>query len=453
MIEAILSGAVVGLALGLTGGGGSILAVPLLLGVSGLALRDAVAVSLAVVGLTALYGALLQRKQVRWAAGAVLGVGGISGAPLGALLGTKLPEALTLGLFAALMIFIAVKMWQGGQSQDIPLTMWTCRRDPEGQLRFHWDCAVKLVAAGALTGMLSGIFGVGGGFLVVPALLVVTAMPVKAALASSLVGIFLISSAAFTANLIARPSFPTEVAVWFFLGGVAGITVGSWGKNLLPAEMLRRVFAAALVVVAVWVGVRAWAVPKSEEPTTQIEFLQNEDLTAQGRQAAGALFRNLMGRLGEAQAAGGTVAAMQVCAAEAQELTGQTAEALAKQGIRSIRRIGVRTRNPQNRQDSVDEAMIRHFLAGWSAGSTTPPTGKLVHLQNTDEIRYYHPVPMAASCLACHGSPADIAPLTRSALAKLYPQDKAVGFAEGDLRGAVVVTFSPSSTQTQSFHE
>lgn len=280
MIEAILSGVLVGVSLGLTGGGGSILAVPLLLGVLGLALRDAVAVSLAVVGLTALYGALLQWKQVRWGAGAVLGLGGILGAPLGAFLGASWPEELTLGLFAGLMIFIAVKMWRGGHSQDVPLSFWTCRHDPDGRLRFHWSCAGKLVVAGALTGVLSGIFGVGGGFLVVPALLLVTAMPMTSALATSLVAIFLISAAAFTANILAMPSFPTETAAWFLLGGAIGITGGSWGKNLLPAEMLRRVFAIALVVVAGWVGARAWAMPTPEKGKSDIELLQKSQISS-----------------------------------------------------------------------------------------------------------------------------------------------------------------------------
>lgn len=258
VIAAILSGVVVGISLGLTGGGGSILAVPLLLGVLGLGLRDAVTVSLAVVGLTALYGAVLQRNQVRWGAGAILGVGGIAGAPLGAWIGSRWPEPLTLGLFAILMGFIAIRMWRGGNSQDVPLSLWTCRRDPNGQLVFQWSCAAKIVVAGAITGLLSGIFGVGGGFLVVPALLLVTAMPVAAALASSLVGIFLISMAAFAANMVALPSFPAGTAALFLVGGALGMTGGSAWKNQLPAEILRKVFAIALILVAVWVGIRSW---------------------------------------------------------------------------------------------------------------------------------------------------------------------------------------------------
>lgn len=254
----MLSGVLVGLSLGLTGGGGSILAVPLLMGVPGLGLRDAVTVSLAVVGLTALYGALLQRRLLLWGPGLVLGAGGVVGAPLGAWLGSDLPESLTLGLFSALMIFIAFKMWRGGTGEDVPLSPWSCPREPGGRLQFRWTCAMKLAVAGAFTGVLSGVFGVGGGFLVVPALLVVTGMPIPAALATSLVAIFFISAAAFVSNMAVLPTFPAVTAGWFLLGGAIGMTAGSVWKAKLPPRALQRVFAAALVVVALWVGVRAW---------------------------------------------------------------------------------------------------------------------------------------------------------------------------------------------------
>ncbi len=253
MIDAVLCGVLVGGSLGLTGGGGSIFAVPLLLYVLGVPLRESVAVSLAVVGLTALYGAVFQRRLVQWRAGGMLGVGGILGAPLGATLGAALPELLTLSLFSALMLFIGVKMWRNSGAQEVPLTAFSCRRDPDGVLRFHWPCAGKLMVAGAVTGILSGIFGVGGGFLVVPALLIVTAMPMDRALATSLVGIALISAAAFTANLFVLENFPLALAAWFLGGGAIGMTAGVVFKTRLPTPMLKRIFAAAMIGVALWI--------------------------------------------------------------------------------------------------------------------------------------------------------------------------------------------------------
>lgn len=273
MIEAILCGVLVGVSLGLTGGGGSVFAVPLLLYVLGVPLREAVAVSLAVVGLTALYGAVFQRRLVQWGAGGMLGVGGILGAPVGASVGAVLPEIVTLLLFAGLMLFIGIKMWRNSGAQEVPLTAFSCRRDPDGVLRFHWPCAGKLIAAGAVTGILSGIFGVGGGFLVVPALLLVTAMPMDRALATSLVGIALISAAAFAANLFALENFPMALAGWFLVGGAMGMTGGALFKSRLPTPMLKKIFAAAMIAVAFWIlAQQAMASPEVQTVHTKASW-------------------------------------------------------------------------------------------------------------------------------------------------------------------------------------
>ncbi len=250
---AIFLGCLVGLSLGLSGGGGSILAVPFLLYGLGLGFRDAVVVSLAVIGLTAIYGAVVQHRKVEWRAGAILGAGGIFGAPVGAWLGARMPESLSLLLFAGLMLFIGLRMWRGKEdSEGLPLAI-RCRRHADGKLHFEWSCARKLGAAGVLTGILSGIFGVGGGFLVVPALLAVVALPIERALATSLVGIALISSSGFLANFLLTPSLPLEPAVWFFAGSALGMTAGVRVKDFLPALALRRIFSAMVVLVAIWV--------------------------------------------------------------------------------------------------------------------------------------------------------------------------------------------------------
>lgn len=265
MLLTLLCGLIVGLSLGLTGGGGSIFAVPLLLYVLGHPLREAVMVSLAVVGLTALYGALVQRSLVLWGAGAMLGVGGILGAPAGAWLGQLLPETLVLVIFAGLMGALGWRMWVGQGTLDIPIAGVACRRGPDGILRFHWSCAGKLALAGVFTGILSGLFGVGGGFLVVPALLAVTGMPLPRALATSLIAIFLISLAGFFSNYVAVAAFPLAAAAWFLGGGLLGMTLGSWTKRYLSGPLLARIFAGAIVAVGLTVlGIElfSWLVPK-----------------------------------------------------------------------------------------------------------------------------------------------------------------------------------------------
>lgn len=249
----MLYGGLVGVALGLTGGGGSIFAVPLLLYAVGLSLRDAITVSLAVVGLTALYGAVFQRKLVNWWPGAMLGAGGILGAPGGAWIGTRLPEFWTLLLFAGLMLVIGVQMWRGANRDETRLYKFACRRDGDGVMRFRWSCAGKLLVAGAITGVLSGTFGVGGGFLVVPALLLVTAMPIERALATSLVCIALISASGFVSNLVTVQHFAFGLAAWFLAGGAVGMTAGAKLKSRLSGRLLKRIFAVGVVGVAVWI--------------------------------------------------------------------------------------------------------------------------------------------------------------------------------------------------------
>lgn len=255
----LLCGLVVGLSLGLTGGGGSIFAVPLLVYGLGLEFRRAVAVSLLVVGLTALYGAALQarRGHVLWGAGAVLGVGGILAAPFGAWVGSLLPVQASLLLFAALMVFIGVRMLLRREPVgDVPLSWISCERRADGRPRFSLHCAGKLFAAGAVTGTLSGIFGVGGGFLVVPALIAVTCVSIERALATSLVGIFLISVSGFAANAANLSSGDAGLAGLFLLGSAGGMTGGAWLKQWIPAAALQRIFGLSVLGAAAYVILR-----------------------------------------------------------------------------------------------------------------------------------------------------------------------------------------------------
>ena len=254
----MLYGSMIGIALGLTGGGGSIFAVPILLYAVGMPLRDAVTVSLAVVGLTALYGTIIQRKLVQWMPGMILGAGGIAGAPLGAYLGARLPEFWTLLLFAALMMVIGAGMWRDQRSPEACDSRFTCRRDADGVRRLRGPCVLKLLGGGLLTGLLSGTFGVGGGFLVVPALLIVTAMPIERALATSLVCIFLISTSGFVSNLLSVQHLDFALTAWFFAGGVIGMSVGAAVKSSLSGVLLRRVFAVAVLGVSLWITVQTF---------------------------------------------------------------------------------------------------------------------------------------------------------------------------------------------------
>ncbi len=257
-MEALLFGLVVGISLGLTGGGGSIFAVPLLVYGLGLNLRTAVALSLAVVGLTALYGAILQARHgtVRWLAGAILGLGGVLSAPLGAWVGHMLPERMGLVLFSLIMVVVGWRMLAGGAG-EIFVPWISCRRAPGKSSQFHLSCGFKLLVAGALTGILAGIFGVGGGFLLVPALLIVARLDMAEALGSSLVGIFLISTSGFAANASFVHAGDLLIGAWFLAGAALGMTAGAAVKRFLPPQRLRQVFAISVFLVAAYVAGRA----------------------------------------------------------------------------------------------------------------------------------------------------------------------------------------------------
>lgn len=261
--EAISSGLLVGLALGLTGGGGSILAVPLLLYGLGFDLRGAVTVSLAVVGLTSLFGAVLQRTTVFWRAGAVLGAGGIFGAPLGAWLGRTLPETVVLLLFAGLMIFIALRFLRGGGSAtEVPLSRFSCGIEPgETRPRFHASCAGKLIVAGAGAGVLAGMFGVGGGFLLEPALMTVASLPLQAALSTSLLSIAILSAVSFLANQSADLVIAWDTAALFMVGAFVGMVIGTATKRHVPTLWLRRTFALSVLAIALAIILQTLALP------------------------------------------------------------------------------------------------------------------------------------------------------------------------------------------------
>jgi len=247
---AIILGSLVGLSLGLTGGGGSIFAVPLLVYGLNVEFREAVPLSLAIVGATALYGTILQARKgiVLWSAGAILGCGGIITAPLGASIGARLPDTLSLLMFAGLTALIGFRM----VSSDKGLTISTlaCPKDALGQITFSWPCAIKLLATGMVTGILSGIFGVGGGFLIVPALLMVAGISVEIAMSTSLVSIALISLSGLvsTISTLTIDSLPT--AGMFFVGACIGTTAGNKLKSHLPAPTLRRVFGFMIITTA-----------------------------------------------------------------------------------------------------------------------------------------------------------------------------------------------------------
>lgn len=266
-ILGLIFGAVVGLSLGLTGGGGAIFAVPLL--VFGLAVqpREAVAISLAAVGSTSFVGFLHRWRlgEVELRTGLLFAIAGMIGAPVGTWISSLIPEAILLLAFGGLMVIVALRLWQQAahpilppaacslaEQQDGP----TCQRDASGALILNSRCAVLLLIVGMLTGMLSGLFGVGGGFVIVPALVLFSGMSIHRAVGTSLMVIALVSVSGVAAQAWSGQVIDPVVTSLFVAGGIAGLFAGQRIGRRLSGPTLQKVFVVAILAVAVFVIVR-----------------------------------------------------------------------------------------------------------------------------------------------------------------------------------------------------
>lgn len=273
LLLTVAFGIVVGVTLGLTGGGGSILAVPLLTYGLSLPPREAVSISLAAVGATSLIGAgqRLFLGEVEMKTGLLFAAAGVAGAPLGTWIGGRISQTLLLILFAGLMLLVAGRMWLkattsagtvGGTASETPgagpMPGPACRRDPSGNLPLTSRCFVLLLLSGVLTGVLAGLFGVGGGFVVVPALVLLTGLDIHRAVGTSLLVIALIGGAGLASHLLAGRSVPTETVLPFAAGGVVGLGIGTWGEHRISPVILQKLFSIVIVAVALYVVVRSF---------------------------------------------------------------------------------------------------------------------------------------------------------------------------------------------------
>ncbi|MEV1020593.1 sulfite exporter TauE/SafE family protein [Streptomyces sp. NPDC050264] len=237
LLLALIAGAVVGLALGALGGGGSVLAVPALIYLLGFSPAAATTAGLIIVtatSLTALY-AHARTGQVRWKAGAAFAAAGILPAAAAGAVAARLPQAVLTGAFAVVAGLAAVKMFRPAVTA----------RPASGDVR-----PGKSAAAGAGLGTLTGLLGVGGGFLAVPALVTVLAFEMEAAVGTSLLVITVNSLASLATRSGAAASLDRAVIGPF----IAAAILGAWDGKRLAAKVsgprLQRVFAAVLLAVA-----------------------------------------------------------------------------------------------------------------------------------------------------------------------------------------------------------
>lgn len=259
---AILFGIIAGLALGLTGSGGSIFAVPMLVYGLHLSVSEAVAVSLLAVCAIASAGAVrgVLARVVEMRTGVVFAVTGMLGAPLGIRLGHQLDDSLRLGAFALLMLIVGVLMWRKARSEEAAVLRAevfarptgddagpVCRYTPEGALRLTAPCMLVLVVSGFATGVLAGLFGVGGGFLIVPALRLTTGLSMRRTVATSLMVIALVSASGAVSFFAGGGAAPWTAAGLFIGGGLCGLLAGAFLAARLASATLQRIFAVFIV--------------------------------------------------------------------------------------------------------------------------------------------------------------------------------------------------------------
>lgn len=247
-------GLIIGLALGAIGGGGSILTVPILVSIMGQDAHAATATSLAVVGATALAGAIPHWRagRVSFSTALPFGVAGIGGAFAGAWLNQRVPGWLILTLFGTLMLVVAANMYRTahrpppvrGGSDDVAAPLSTLGVHP-------WNHALRVVTVGLGVGLLTGFLGVGGGFLIVPALVLVLGFPMRLAVGTSLV-IIAINSASGLAAHLRYGALDTTLTLLFVIGGILGALTGARLSCRIDEQRLQRGFALLIALVGLW---------------------------------------------------------------------------------------------------------------------------------------------------------------------------------------------------------
>lgn len=251
IVPALVLGLVVGALLGLVGGGGSILAVPALVYGVGLSLAEAIPTSLIVVGAASAVAVLPRLKVgIHWRLAALVGASGIATAYLGTLVNRLLDPQVLLFAFSIIMVFAGLRMFMPSKESTGPCSL------PDGGIRWS-GCLPRAIATGAVVGFLTGLLGVGGGFLIVPALTLVLGLPMGVTIGTSLVIIVINSVAGFAAHLSdVHLNWPVTAA-FAIAAMIASLVAGRVGRRL-PDAALKRGFAVLVLLVAVYVAVRAF---------------------------------------------------------------------------------------------------------------------------------------------------------------------------------------------------
>ena len=248
---AVLFGLVIGLSLGALGGGGSILTVPALVYALGQSPRQATTASLVIVGITALAGAVGHARagRVRWVAGSAFGLAGIAASVAGTFANRAVNPNVLLLAFAGLMFVVAVAMLRRGTRPEGGSALSARRASTAATVG-------RVIGTGLVVGFLTGFFGVGGGFVIVPGLVFALGYSMPTAVGTSLLVIAINSAGALLAR-IGGATFDWAVIVPFTAAAIVGSLAGKRVADRVPAAGLTRGFVVLLLLLAVYVAVRS----------------------------------------------------------------------------------------------------------------------------------------------------------------------------------------------------
>lgn len=243
LVLTLLMSVLIGLSLGLLGGGGSILTVPILTYVAGFEPKEAIAASLFVVGVTSAFSAISHARggRVRWRTGLIFGAAGMAGAFGGGLIGGHAPGTLLMIAFALMMVATSLAMIRGRKNVVAV---------EHGELPTG-----KVIIEGLVVGLVTGLVGAGGGFLVVPALALLGGLPMPVAVGTSLV-VIAMKSFAGLAGYLTTVSLDWGVVGAVTVAAILGSVIGARLAGRIPEAALRRGFGIFVLVMGVFVLVQ-----------------------------------------------------------------------------------------------------------------------------------------------------------------------------------------------------
>ncbi|WP_418315807.1 sulfite exporter TauE/SafE family protein [Piscinibacter sakaiensis] len=256
MITSLLLGVLVGAVLGLTGAGGGILAVPALVVGLGWTMQQAAPVALIAVAAGAAVGALegFRHGLVRYKAAILMAITGAASTTLGLQAAKLMSQQVLLLLFSAVMLFVAVRMFLQARRDepDDDSSRWVVAHlsDETGRLIWNWPTAGALAGIGVVTGVMTGLLGVGGGFVIVPLLRRFTDVGMKCIVATSLLTIALVGAGGVANAVLQGADLPLKTTLQFSGAMIVGMLIGRVVSQRVSSTVVQTGFSVVLFLVA-----------------------------------------------------------------------------------------------------------------------------------------------------------------------------------------------------------